>query len=261
MKNLRKYGNAPFNVAVIHGGPGASGEMAPVARKLSSNWGVLEPLQTESLLDGQIKELHAILKKNGDIPATLIGHSWGAILSFIFTARYPSFIKKIILIGSGCFEEKYTRNIVKTRLDRLSEGERMQVLNLMKTLQDPTIKDKNTPLTQFGKLISKADSYNPLQHESEALECNFQIYQSVWEDAKKLRRSGKLLKLGKQIQCPVVAIHGDYDPHPFEGIKESLSYVLIDFRFILLAKCGHCPWIERDARDNFYNILKKELKL
>ena len=53
MKNLRKYGNAPFNVAVIHGGPGASGEMAPVARKLSSNWGVLEPLQTEASLDGQ----------------------------------------------------------------------------------------------------------------------------------------------------------------------------------------------------------------
>lgn len=261
MKNLRKYGNAPFNVTVIHGGPGASGEMAPVARKLSSNWGVLEPLQTEASLDEQIKELHAILKKNGDVPVTLIGHSWGAILSFIFTARYPSFIKKIILIGSGCFEEKYTRNIMKTRLDRLSKEERTQVFNLMKTLQDPTVKDKNTPLTQFGKLISKADSYAPLQHESEALECNFKIYRSIWKDVEKLRRSGKLLKLGKQIQCPVVAIHGDYDPHPSEGIKDPLSRVLTNFRFILLAKCGHCPWIERDARDNFYNILKKELKL
>jgi hypothetical protein len=35
MKNLRIYGKAPFNVAVIHGGPGAVGEMAPVARELS----------------------------------------------------------------------------------------------------------------------------------------------------------------------------------------------------------------------------------
>jgi len=24
MKNLRKYGKAPFNVAVVHGGPGAA---------------------------------------------------------------------------------------------------------------------------------------------------------------------------------------------------------------------------------------------
>jgi hypothetical protein len=28
MKNLRTYGKVPFNVAVIHGGPGAAGEMA-----------------------------------------------------------------------------------------------------------------------------------------------------------------------------------------------------------------------------------------
>jgi len=33
LNNLRQYGNAPFSVAVIHGGPGASGEMAPVARE------------------------------------------------------------------------------------------------------------------------------------------------------------------------------------------------------------------------------------
>ena len=163
MKNLRKYGNAPFNVAVIHGGPGASGEMASVARKLSSNWGVLEPLQTEASLDGQIKELHAILKKNGDIPVTLVGHSWGAMLSFIFTARYPSFVKKVILIGSGCFEEKYVENIMKTRLDRLSKGERTRVLNLMKTLQDPTIKDKNMPnVNGYEKVNSTVISLMPV---------------------------------------------------------------------------------------------------
>lgn len=36
MKNLRKYGNAPFNIAVIHGGPGVPGEVAPVARESKS---------------------------------------------------------------------------------------------------------------------------------------------------------------------------------------------------------------------------------
>jgi len=50
MKNLRKYGEAPFKVAVIHGGPGAPGEMAPVARELSSVSGVLEPLQTATTI-------------------------------------------------------------------------------------------------------------------------------------------------------------------------------------------------------------------
>ncbi len=54
MRNLRKYGRAPYTVAIVHGGPGAPGDMAPVARELSTTYGVLEPLQTEETLNGQI---------------------------------------------------------------------------------------------------------------------------------------------------------------------------------------------------------------
>ena len=86
MKNLRKYGKTPYKIAVIHGGPGAGGEMAPVARELASGWGVLEPLQTSASLEGQIEELKTVLEKNGDLPITLVGFSWGAWLGFIFAA-------------------------------------------------------------------------------------------------------------------------------------------------------------------------------
>jgi len=75
MKNPRTYGKAPFNIAVIHGGPGTGGEMAPVARELASGWGVLEPFQTAVSLEGQIEELRTILEKYGDLPVTLIGFS------------------------------------------------------------------------------------------------------------------------------------------------------------------------------------------
>jgi pimeloyl-ACP methyl ester carboxylesterase len=74
-----------------------------------------------------------------------------------------------------------------------------------------------------------------------------------------LRRSGKLLEMGKEITVPVVAIHGDYDSHPAEGVEKPLSAILKDFHFILLEKCGHKPWIERQARERFYTILEGEL--
>jgi pimeloyl-ACP methyl ester carboxylesterase len=93
MKNLRIYGIPPFNLAVIHGGPGAQGEMAPVARELSFLGGVLEPLQTAGTLEGQVREMKCVLELNGTLPITLIGFSWGAMLSFIFTARYPQPVK------------------------------------------------------------------------------------------------------------------------------------------------------------------------
>ncbi|NBD34478.1 MAG: alpha/beta hydrolase, partial [Chloroflexi bacterium] len=38
MNPLRTYGHPPFDVAVIHGGPGAGGEMAPVAHELAPAW-------------------------------------------------------------------------------------------------------------------------------------------------------------------------------------------------------------------------------
>ena len=259
MKNLRLYGNKPFDVAVIHGGPGAPGEMAPVARELSSVRGVLEPLQTAASLEGQVRELHTVLK-NGDLPVILIGWSWGAMLSFIFAAQYPSFVAKLILIGSGPYEEKYAADIMKTRLSRLGEEGRAEALSLMETLDDLAIGDKNTPLARFGELIFQADSYDPLPYESEVLECRYDIYHNVWKQASELRSSGKLLALGKKIRCPVVAIHGDYDHHVSEGVKGPLSRVLKDFRFILLDNCGHHPWLERAARNEFYSILKNEVE-
>ena len=91
------------------------------------------------------------------------------MLSFIFTARYPSAIKKLVLIGSVAFEEKYAVDIMKTRLGRLNDEERSEVLYLMETLSDPSVKNKNTLMARLGELISKADSYDTLSHDSEIL--------------------------------------------------------------------------------------------
>ena len=226
MQNLRTYGKVPFNVAVIHGGPGAAGEMAPVARELASNWGVLEPLQTKASLEGQIEELKTVLEKHGDLPVSLIGFSWGAWLSCLVSAHYPSLVKKLILIGSGPFEEKYAERIQETRLNRLSEQERIEVKSLYEVLDNPEVENKSTAFARFGALFSKADAYDPLIGESEIIDYDPDIFQSVWKDAAELRRNGQLLKLGKQIKCPVVAIHGDYDPHPTEGVQKPLSTML-----------------------------------
>jgi len=259
MTNLRKYGSKPYNVAVVHGGPGAPGEMAPVARELSTVAGVLEPLQTQDSVEGQVAELRDVLEKNGDLPVILVGYSWGAWLSFILTARCPSLVKKLILIGSGAFEQKYAENIVADRLSRLGEDERIEAINLMEILDNPAAAGKNKAMARFGELMAKADSYDPLPHESELLEYRHDINQSVWQQASKLRSSGELLRLGGQIRCPVVAVHGDYDPHTAEGVREPLARVLKDFKFIMLEKCGHEPWLEKYARDKFYETLRREI--
>lgn len=259
MVKLRKYGRPPFSIAVIHGGPGALGGMAPVANRLAVDFGVLEPIQTADSLKGQLQELHDILAENAELPVALLGYSWGAFLSFVFAARYPTMVKKLILISSGPFEQQYSEKIMDTRLQRLREDQQSEVMRLISELNDPHLEDKDTTFEQIGRLLARADAYNIVTTEEEKLKCQYHIYQTVWNEADNLRKSGELLNLGHQIKCPVVSLHGDYDPHPAEGVKKPLMSVLTQFKFILLEKCGHTPWEEIEAQDKFYSILKAEL--
>ena len=176
-KNLKKYGKPPFSIAVLHGGPGVSGEMAPVAIELSKSWGVLEPLQTAESLEGQVRELYDVLKKYGSLPVTLIGWSWGAMLGFIFTAKYPRMVKKLILVGSAVFEQKYADNITEIRLNRLDKEEKIEMQTLMDSMNNPLIKDKEKDIlmSNLGRFLYKSDSYDPLPCKNEALDYQYNI--------------------------------------------------------------------------------------
>ncbi|MEA2015434.1 MAG: alpha/beta hydrolase [Actinomycetota bacterium] len=260
MDNLRKYGDSPFKIAVLHGGPGISGEMSPVAEELCSLHGVLEPLQKAVSLQGQVQELYDILEENSSRPITIIGWSWGAILGFIYTAKYSAAVKKLILVSSGVFQKKYASKIEKTRMKRLDPEERVKLKKTMKALYDPSFGNKDMIMLQLEKLLYKTDFYNPTPFKSDVVEYRYDVFRSVWKDMEKFRASGRLLKMGRNISCPVVAIHGDYDPHPYQGIKEPLRKVVSDFKFILLDNCGHKPWIEKDITGSFYSVVREELQ-
>ncbi len=140
---------------------------------------------------------------------------------------------------------------------------------------DLDVSKKNRAFAQLGALIARADSYDPIldikndigdsyhllpDTKDDIIEFQYHIYESVWRDAREMRSSGDLLSLGTEVRCPVIAVHGDYDPHPPEGVRIPLSSVVDDFRFILLERCGHCPWHEKHAREKFYTTLRNELQ-
>jgi hypothetical protein len=51
-------------------------------------------------------------------------------------------------------------------------------------------------------------------------------------------------------------LHGTYDPHPGEMIRDGLAKVLPQLEYRALDRCGHAPWGERHARDVFFAVLK-----
>lgn len=258
MNSIGIHGNAPYSVALAHGGPGAAGEMAPVAAALSRHAGILELHQTKYSIDELVAEMKDQLVASGHPPVTVIGHSWGAWLGFLFAARHPGLVRKLILVGSGPFEEAYAQEIMSTRMTRLSAEERAEWNSIMSKLgAGEALPD----LTRLDELMSKADTYEPLEDapKAEPIAVNAEQHGRIWAEASALRRSGQLLEHGKRIACPVVAIHGEHDPHPYQGVFAPLTEVLNGVTCILLPRCGHTPWMERHASHAFYDILGGEI--
>ncbi len=258
---VRKYGNPPFKVALLHGGPGAPGYMAPIARKLSDKIGILEPIQSEDSLVGQIDELKEQLQQNSTLPVTLVGSSWGAVLALFLAARESSMVKKLILIGSAVFDSKHSAMIENIRFQRLSPENQARYKSIKKNFQSAPKEQQNSIFKEWGKLFMETDLYDPITTDLEVIEVQAELHKKVWGDFVTLRnKPGYLKNLFSRIKVPVIVIHGDYDPHPIEGIRPFLESCLADPKFIIIPDCGHYPWIEKKAADYFYSILIDETR-
>jgi len=256
---FRVYGQKPCGVVVIHGGPCAPGEMKGVAEQLQHIDGVLEPFLIQDSLEKQCAYLEHLITENCHVPTCIVGWSWGAMFGYLFAARRPSLVKKLILVSSGVFDSKYAASIQGTRMARLKGEDKKIFSRLSSQLKDPECKEKDERLQELARLFNKIDSYDPISTQEGHKSCSYELFSKVWQETAQLRSSGELLQMGTKISCPVVSIHGDYDPHPIEGIERPLSSVLKDFSFTVLPHCGHRPWMEREARDQFLYILQKEI--
>jgi pimeloyl-ACP methyl ester carboxylesterase len=262
MTNVRFYGGAPYHAAVLHGGPGALGGVAAIARELGKDYGVMEPLQTKNSIAGLLIELDEVLSANCDKPITLIGHSWGAWLAWLYVARSPDKVNRLILVGSGPFESRYVGQIGKQRLSRLTETEQAEFTLLLEGLDSGRAGNKDELLSRLGALVAKTDNYCPVELETDPIDrlpVDGAMYNAVWNEAARLRKNGGLLEAAAQIICPVVVIHGDSDPHPLDGVRLPLEKRVKDLTVYLLEKCGHSPWKEKYARERFYEILREEI--
>jgi pimeloyl-ACP methyl ester carboxylesterase len=238
--------------------------MAPVAMALSGSFGVLEPLQSSRSVQGQINELYESIRSITSRPIVLAGHSWGAWLSCLCAAQHPDIARKLILISSGPFDDKYVDLISKRRIMKLDDDEAAEYIEIPGRLYSGRSKDPDADLARLGSLCRKSDIYEMSDDAGGLLlmqapcVASADIHSGVWPEAEKLRSSGMLLKSAGLIACPVVIIHGIDDPHPCEGVVEPLSLVIENIECHILERCGHYPWLEKHASDRFLEIMSGE---
>lgn len=256
---LRKYGKEPFSIAVVHGGPGACGSVACIAKELSKTHGAVEPIQSKYSIAELIDELHAQIDEVTNVPITLLGHSWGAWLVVLYASQYPELVKQIVLVGSGPFKKVYVPRIIERRIDNLTDSEAQSFRALLSQLEDTEVADKDNLLASLGILAEKADNYDSLEIDAKESTPNGEMYAAIWPQADEMRNTGKLMDALEMIKCPVVVIHGEYDPHPIEGVVDPLKEKGINADIHVLPNCGHSPFKEKQAKEQFYGILSSLL--
>lgn len=258
-KMVRKHGKEPYRVVVLHGGPGAAGSALGLAGLIAKRYGVLEPMQSKYTIREQVEELREQIAASCPGKVILAGHSWGAWLAGLFAERFPDQVEKVILIGCGPLEESYVPQIGARRKANMTSEETEEFDHIQKQLENGS-GDKDGYLKRLGEICDRADGFLEEEAQKEAARLDGALYDSVWKEAAGLRRAGKLLERFGRISCPLVLIQGAADPHPPEGVIRPLKDMDRDITSYVLDRCGHTPWREKYAREEFARILFSELE-
>jgi pimeloyl-ACP methyl ester carboxylesterase len=255
MLHVREYGQSGPRVIVLHGGPGAAGHMAPVARGLEGSYRVIEPFQRGSggerlSVARHVADLYEIITvyAPGSHPA-LIGASWGAMLALAYAAAHPRLTGSLILVGCGTFDPGASAALHRTIAERMTDDIRARLQCADKLDPDQRLKaraEAMLPLCARDLLASP--------HEDDHIDAR--ANHETWDDMLRLQTEGIYPAAFAAIKIPVLMIHGSYDPHPGRLIFESLRPYLPQLEYRELERCGHYPWLERATADPFFSLAR-----
>jgi pimeloyl-ACP methyl ester carboxylesterase len=210
-----------------------------------------------------VEDLHNVLREPLHTgPVRLVGFSWGAMLALTYAARRPHEINHVILIGCGTFD-KHSRKIYQNNMkERMDTDTLHRIDDIQERLAvEDNRKRRNELFAEFGSIYTRLQSFKPDKTQTEeALNYDEIGFRETWADALSLQEKGIQPAEFTNIKAPVTMIHGDEDPHPGPLIYKSLEKSISDIKYIELPRCGHKPWIESEAKNEFYKILTKCLQ-
>lgn len=262
---IRTYGVGHQSIVVLHGGPGAPGSAVGLARGLSKDFHVIEPLQRRSggpplTVKQHVEDLAEVCPEK----SVIVGWSWGAMLALSFAARHPEKGVAFILVGCGTYDEKTRSLIEPTIVNRLSAADKQRRQILLEALDTaPDGEQRDRILAEWGSLEVRASSYDACfdDHQlGEILPVDAVGHVETWTDVLRLQKEGVEPAIFSNIRKPVVMVHGDTDFHPGTLTAQLLKQHIPQLEYIEIDRCGHEPWRERHGRRRFFDILRRWIK-
>jgi proline iminopeptidase len=242
---------------VIHGGPGAHHDyMLPQMLSLADEYDLLFYDQRgggRSKTDGRdtitwqthVEDLGAVARELVGGPLSLIGYSWGGLLSMLYasaasedtTGGHPR-VARMALIAPAAVTREHRRQFEE---------------NFAQRQDSEWVRDQRSALVASGLRESQPDAYrkrafelsvagyfaNPERaRELTPFRVTSRVQQSVWDslgdwDARPALRS---------LRVPSIVLHGTADPIPVGSSREIAA--ALGAEMVVLDGCGHVPYVE-----------------
>ena len=260
---VRTYPGAAGPVVVVHGGPGAPGSLGRLAVDLAPEFEVWEPFQrcsgeVELTVDRHVDDLHEVAPR----PATIVGHSWGAMLGLSYAARSPGEVRALVLVGCGTYDTasraEYERRL-EARLDSAGRVRRDEVRAAMERARSHA--ERNRAFALRGAFAAEMQAVDLLPgSEGVPLRADADGHEQTWCDVLRRQKAGLEPQSFGAIEAPVLMLHGDDDPHPGTMIRDTLLAHIPQLEYVGIPRCGHEPWRERYGREPFLTALRGWLR-
>lgn len=254
---------------VLHGGPGASHDyLLPQMLRLGASHDLLFYDQRgggKSRTDDaspvtwqvQVDDLAAVVREFSLEPLTLVGYSWGGLLSLLYLiaageGRVPA-PNRLVLIDPAPVNRAWRETFEKTFQQRQASAE---VQALREELAASGLRESDpAAYRQRTFELSVAGYFADVRraHDLTPFRVTGRVQQSVWES---LGDFDLVPQLERAAKVPTLCVHGWHDPIPVESSLTVARALLA--RCVVLEASGHVPYVEQP--DTLFGAIEQFLQ-
>lgn len=268
----RAVGDAADTVVVLHGGPGLSmayfaEDLEPLAERLTLIFydqrgaGRSTLVSDSAALAAPVfaEDLEAVRRHFGLERMTLLGHSWGATVSAVYSERYPDRVGRLVLVGptppqrarlveafqamqAGRDTAALREMVERWEAWMADPGDADLCRAYMVLWFEPFYADASDAERSRGDFC--AGSPGSLENKVNSVDVYTEAALGDWDWRETIRT----------LPAPTLVIHGTEDPLPLDAAREWAAQ-MPDARLLVLDGVGHFPYLE--APDAFFPAVEQ----
>lgn len=260
---------------LLSGGPGLTPYyLNPIVQELSKSYQCILvhqrgtgktnfiAIEGSNYIDTLCKDIYLIKEKLGHKQIILLGHSWGGMLAMHMVAKYPTAIRKLILVSSGGYNLDFISYFNQNIFSHLSADEQRAVIALNdfggRLEQDTDNNSLKTELSLFQILFTNIRLngylYNKNMPEKVVLQpgdLNGTSSSAIWNALVK--HHWDLKDKLSSTHVATLIIQGRQDPMDLETAWK-INKAIPNSTLKIIEECGHFPWLEQGTQ--FYEAVQ-----